>query len=122
MAQERIFGTGVAGFTGFCLPRKLLENGRAVVGIDSVNSYYDPVLKGARLTVLRQSRDFDLTYRSKATPSAASVHAASLSMAPTIVNVMSKSQAGERRESHRREMMSCRQATGCQYCGILGAN
>jgi len=35
-----------------------LEGGRAVVGVDNVNSYYDPALKEARLAVLRQFAQF----------------------------------------------------------------
>ena len=45
MAGEPVLVTGAAGFIGFCLARRLLENGRAVVGVDSVNSYYDPASK-----------------------------------------------------------------------------
>ena len=48
MVQDPVLVTG-AGFIGFCLARQLLENGRAVVGVDSVNAYYDPTLKEARL-------------------------------------------------------------------------
>jgi UDP-glucuronate 4-epimerase len=58
MAGEAILITGAAGFIGFCLARRLLENGRAVVGVDSVNSYYDPAIKEARLAVLRQFPKF----------------------------------------------------------------
>ena len=58
MAGEHVLVTGAAGFIGFCLARRLLENGRAVVGVDNVNSYYDPALKEARLAVLRQFKDF----------------------------------------------------------------
>jgi UDP-glucuronate 4-epimerase len=58
VSQEPILVTGAAGFIGFALARRLLEGGRAVVGIDSVNDYYDPALKEARLAVLRQFRDF----------------------------------------------------------------
>jgi UDP-glucuronate 4-epimerase len=58
VSQEPILVTGAAGFIGFALARRLLEGGRAVVGIDSVNDYYDPALKEARLGVLRQFRDF----------------------------------------------------------------
>jgi len=54
----KVLVTGAAGFIGFALARRLLENGRAVVGVDSVNDYYDPVLKEARLAVLRQFPHF----------------------------------------------------------------
>ena len=58
MAQHPVLVTGAAGFIGFCLARRLLEGGRAVVGVDNVNSYYDPALKEARLAVLRQFAQF----------------------------------------------------------------
>jgi UDP-glucuronate 4-epimerase len=58
MAGEPILVTGAAGFIGFCLARSLLEGGRAVVGVDNVNCYYDPALKEARLAVLWQFANF----------------------------------------------------------------
>ena len=58
MSQDPILVTGAAGFIGFSLARRLLENGRAVVGVDNVNSYYDPALKEGRLGLLRQFKDF----------------------------------------------------------------
>jgi UDP-glucuronate 4-epimerase len=58
MSQDPILITGAAGFIGFSLARCLLENGRVVVGVDSVNSYYDPALKEARLAVLQQLNNF----------------------------------------------------------------
>jgi UDP-glucuronate 4-epimerase len=58
MTGAPVLVTGAAGFIGFCLARRILESGRAVVGVDSVNSYYDPALKEARLAVLRQFRNF----------------------------------------------------------------
>jgi UDP-glucuronate 4-epimerase len=58
MSQDPVLVTGAAGFIGFCLARRILESGRAVVGVDSVNSYYDPALKEARLAVLRQFKTF----------------------------------------------------------------
>src|SRR5271169_859850 len=58
MSQEPILVTGAAGFIGFALAQRLLENGRPVVGVDSVNSYYDPALKEARLAVLQRFSDF----------------------------------------------------------------
>jgi UDP-glucuronate 4-epimerase len=57
-SQKPILVTGAAGFIGFALSRRLLENGRAVVGLDCVNDYYDPALKEARLAVLRQFPHF----------------------------------------------------------------
>ena len=44
--------TGVAGFIGFHVARRLLERGDTVVGIDNVNTYYDVRLKQARLALL----------------------------------------------------------------------
>jgi UDP-glucuronate 4-epimerase len=58
MSQSTVLVTGAAGFIGFALARRLLEGGRAVVGIDSINDYYDPALKEARLAVLRQFHNF----------------------------------------------------------------
>ena len=44
--------TGVAGFIGFHLANRLLAAGACVIGIDSVNAYYDVALKEARLREL----------------------------------------------------------------------
>ena len=52
MPPPRIFITGVAGFIGFHLAKRLLADGRAVVGLDNLNAYYDPRLKQARLAEL----------------------------------------------------------------------
>jgi len=41
--------TGTAGFIGFHLATVLLENGNEVVGLDSINDYYDVNLKYSRL-------------------------------------------------------------------------
>lgn len=40
--------TGAAGFIGFHLARRLLDEGHRVIGIDDHNAYYDPALKAAR--------------------------------------------------------------------------
>ncbi|KQT88319.1 NAD-dependent epimerase [Aurantimonas sp. Leaf443] len=47
--------TGHAGFIGFHTARRLLERGDPLVGIDSVNDYYDPALKRARLAILAET-------------------------------------------------------------------
>ena len=51
--NSQILVTGAAGFIGFHVARRLLAQGRAVVGIDNLNDYYDPALKDARLRQLR---------------------------------------------------------------------
>ena len=43
--------TGTAGFIGFHLARRLLAEGRQVVGLDSVNDYYRNMLGGFRAAV-----------------------------------------------------------------------
>jgi UDP-glucuronate 4-epimerase len=50
--------TGSAGFIGFHLSRRLLERGEAVVGLDNLNSYYDPKLKASRLAILEGHRGY----------------------------------------------------------------
>ena len=45
----KILVTGAAGFIGFHLTQRLLGRGDKVVGIDSINDYYDVNLKYARL-------------------------------------------------------------------------
>ena len=49
-----ILVTGAAGFIGFHLCKKLIEDGVQVVGIDNVNNYYDPELKEKRLEILNE--------------------------------------------------------------------
>jgi UDP-glucuronate 4-epimerase len=47
-----ILVTGAAGFIGYHVARRLLEDGHTVVGLDNLNAYYDPALKIARLAEL----------------------------------------------------------------------
>ena len=49
-----IFITGAAGFIGFHLCRKLLNQGINVLGIDNLNDYYDVKLKEKRLENLSE--------------------------------------------------------------------
>ena len=53
-----ILVTGSAGFIGFHLSRRLLERGETVVGLDNLNSYYDPTLKAARLAILESHQGY----------------------------------------------------------------
>ncbi len=64
----KVFVTGVAGFIGFHLAKRLLEEGTGVYGIDNLNPYYDPALKHDRLGLLTAHPEFrfeklDLTDR-----------------------------------------------------------
>lgn len=67
--EGRILITGVAGFIGFHLARRLLADGWMVQGIDNLNDYYDPGLKRDRLAQLEghpafQFQKIDLADRS----------------------------------------------------------
>jgi UDP-glucuronate 4-epimerase len=62
MSDQTILVTGAAGFIGFHVARQLLAEGREVVGLDSLNSYYDPALKRARLNILRENSRFSFVH------------------------------------------------------------
>ena len=53
-----ILVTGVAGFIGYHVAEKLLTQGEQVVGVDSLNPYYDVKLKEARLARLQGRNGF----------------------------------------------------------------
>jgi len=55
---KNILVTGAAGFIGFHLSKRLLENGFHVTGIDNMNDYYDVSLKDARLNELKPYPNF----------------------------------------------------------------
>lgn len=54
----RFLITGTAGFIGFHLARRLLENGHEVVGIDNFSDYYDVSLKDGRNAILEDFESF----------------------------------------------------------------
>jgi UDP-glucuronate 4-epimerase len=58
MSDQTILVTGAAGFIGFHVAGRLLAEGRDVVGLDSLNTYYDPALKQARLNILCENSRF----------------------------------------------------------------
>ncbi|PFH87074.1 SDR family NAD(P)-dependent oxidoreductase [Bacillus sp. AFS088145] len=50
--------TGAAGFIGYYLSKKLLEQGCRVIAIDNINNYYDVNLKHTRLELLKPFENF----------------------------------------------------------------
>jgi UDP-glucuronate 4-epimerase len=56
--MQKILVTGAAGFIGFHLSQRLLQNGETVVGLDNLNPYYDVTLKEARLSLLEKNGVF----------------------------------------------------------------
>lgn len=50
--------TGGAGFIGFHLSKRLLEEGARVIGFDNLNDYYEVSLKEARLEILQSYEGF----------------------------------------------------------------
>lgn len=54
----KVLVTGAAGFIGFHLSQRLLARGDQVVGIDSLNDYYDVNLKKTRLARLQDHENF----------------------------------------------------------------
>ncbi|MBT3882811.1 MAG: NAD-dependent epimerase [Campylobacteraceae bacterium] len=52
MPSRKILVTGTAGFIGFHLAKKLLDQGHIVIGLDNINDYYDVNLKYGRLNEL----------------------------------------------------------------------
>lgn len=57
--MSKILVTGAAGFIGFHLSKALCASGHQVVGIDNMNSYYDPRLKTGRLEILSHCSGFE---------------------------------------------------------------
>ena len=61
LKYQNVLVTGVAGFIGYHLAKRLLENGCQVVGLDNVSPYYDVTLKEARLADLQKEARFTFT-------------------------------------------------------------
>ena len=56
--QETYLVTGSAGFIGYFLSKRLLEDGHQVIGVDNLNDYYDINLKQERLKLIKNHKNF----------------------------------------------------------------
>jgi UDP-glucuronate 4-epimerase len=56
--QKTVLVTGSAGFIGYHISKKFLDEGWRVIGIDSMSDYYDVSLKEARESILIQSNGY----------------------------------------------------------------
>ena len=56
--NKNVLVTGAAGFIGYHLCKRLLDDGMNVVGVDNINDYYDVNLKLARLAILQKYGNF----------------------------------------------------------------
>ena len=66
----RVYVTGSAGFIGYHLARRLLDEGHAVTGFDGFSDYYDVGLKRARHADLAQRPHFTAVEARLETPGA----------------------------------------------------
>ena len=58
--QKRALVTGAAGFIGYHISRKLLDEGWQVVGLDCMSDYYEVSLKEKREHLLMQYNQIKL--------------------------------------------------------------
>lgn len=56
--HKKILITGCSGFIGFHLTKKLADIGCGIIGLDSMNDYYDVLLKKNRLKELNKIKNF----------------------------------------------------------------
>lgn len=61
--ELRVLVTGVAGFIGYHVASTLLDRGEEVIGLDSLNDYYDPELKSARIDQIMGREGFSFHHQ-----------------------------------------------------------
>ena len=63
-SSRPILVTGAAGFIGAEVALRLLHRGERVIGVDNLNTYYDPALKQARLDRIAEASQACQAWRS----------------------------------------------------------
>jgi UDP-glucuronate 4-epimerase len=56
--MQRVLVTGAAGFIGFHVSKKLLDDGWQVFGLDNLSDYYDVKLKENRNSILKKNANY----------------------------------------------------------------
>ena len=67
--QKKALVTGAAGFIGYHISKRLLDEGWRVVGLDCMSDYYDVSLKIRRESMLQQSASYRSVHDKVETPS-----------------------------------------------------
>jgi UDP-glucuronate 4-epimerase len=67
--QKVALVTGAAGFIGFYVSRRLLDEGWCVIGVDCMSDFYDISLKEARENILLQNKSYISIHQSIEAPS-----------------------------------------------------
>lgn len=66
--QKTALVTGAAGFIGYHISKKLLDEGWNIIGLDCMSDYYDVVLKERRESMLLQSPHYRSVHEKVETP------------------------------------------------------
>lgn len=56
--EQTVLITGAAGFIGYHLSKRLLDERKKVIGVDNLNDYYDVRLKQTRLDLIKNDKNF----------------------------------------------------------------
>ncbi len=79
--------TGMAGFIGFHLARRLVRQGARVVGLDNLNDYYDPQLKLGRLRELGITATPDFSAPAVSSDGSVTFYRSDLADAPAVKEI-----------------------------------
>ena len=66
--QKKALITGAAGFIGYHMSKRLLDEGWQVIGLDCMSNYYDVSLKEHRESMLLKSAHYKSVHEKVETP------------------------------------------------------